>query len=278
MTIRQQVHKRRRWLRWLNIILVIYLVVGVALFWFQDRILFHPEVLQPGKSYEFPEPVKETNLPVDEGSNINVVQFLTRDSLPKGVVLYFQGNQKNISRYAAYAPAFTKSGYEVWMVDYPGFGKSTGTLTEQKLYEDAMQLYLLALSKFPSNRIVLYGKSFGTGIASWLGAKKTCEQIILETPYYSMTSLVQHYLPIYPVKTFLKYSLPVYKYLSLANAPVTIFQGNADDVIPYNNAHRLTEVMHPKDRFITIEKGGHNNLHDFPVFRHALDSLLNSRR
>jgi alpha-beta hydrolase superfamily lysophospholipase len=272
---RLQLHKRRKWLRWLNILLVIYLLCGIAFYLLQDRFLFQPVALKRSDPYHFSASNREINVAVDEESNMNVVQFLTNNSLPKGVVLYFHGNRKNIGWYADYASNFTKNGYEAWMIDYPGFGKSTGRLTEQKLYDDALQLYIMARSKFPADSIILYGKSLGTGIASWLAARRSCKQLILETPYYSMTSLVQHYIPIYPVSTLLKYKLPVYKYLGLVNAPVTIFHGTEDRVIPYNNAHRLTAAMHSKDRFITIENAGHNNLNDYPQFHKTLDSLLN---
>ena len=268
--------KNKKWLQWLNIAIVVYLLCGIALYLLQDRFLFHPVALKRNSPYHFSAPNREINVAADESSNMNVVQFLTNDSLPKGVVLYFHGNRKNIGWYADYASNFTKNGFEVWMVDYPGFGKSTGRLTEQKLYDDAMQLYIMARSKFPADSIILYGKSLGTGIASWLAARRSCKQLILETPYYSMTSLVQHYIPIYPISTLLKYKLPVYKYLGLVNAPVTIFHGTEDKVIPYSNAHRLTAAMHPKDRFITIENAGHNNLNDYPQFHNALDSLLNN--
>ena len=252
--------KNKKWLQWLNIAIVVYLLCGIALYLLQDRFLFHPVALKRNSPYHFSAPNREINVAADESSNMNVVQFLTNDSLPKGVVLYFHGNRKNIGWYADYASNFTKNGFEVWMVDYPGFGKSTGRLTEQKLYDDAMQLDIMARSKFPADSIILYGKSLGTGIASWLAARRSCKQLILETPYYSMTSLVQYYLPIYPVNTLLKYKLPVYKYLSIVNAPVSIFHGTEDKVIPYSNAHRLTAAMHSKDRFITIENAGHNKM------------------
>lgn len=273
---RLQLHKRRRWLRWLNIVLVIYLLCGIAFYVLQDRFLFHPVALDRNSLYHFSAANREINLAVDKESNMNLVQFLATDSLPKGVVLYFHGNRKNISWYATYATNFTANGYEVWMIDYPGFGKSTGRITEQKLYDDALQLYIMARSKFPANSIIVYGKSLGTGIASWLAAKKSCNQLILETPYYSMTSLVQHYMPIYPVNALLRYKLPVYKYLNLVNAPVTVFHGTEDKVIPYSNAHRLTEAIHLKDRFITIENAGHNNLNDYPQFHNVLDSILSN--
>ncbi len=276
MANRLQWRKKKKWLQWVNIALVVYLLCGIALYLLQDRFLFHPAALTRTSPYHFSAPNREINVAADETSNMNVVQFFTNDSLSRGVVLYFHGNRKNISWYATYASDFTENGYEVWMIDYPGFGKSTGRLTEQKLYDDAMQVYIMARSKFTADRIILYGKSLGTGIASWLAARRSCKELILETPYYSMTSLVQHYMPIYPVGTLLKYKLPVYKYLNLVNAPVTIFHGAADKVIPYHNAHRLTAAMHSKDRFITIENAGHKNLNDYPQFHNALDSLLNN--
>lgn len=273
----QHLPKRKKWLRWFNIALVIYLFGGIAVYWLQDRLMFHPEKLPANKPYDFSAPHREIQMQLNEETSISVVQFLTTGSLPKGVVLYFHGNRKNIAWYASYASSFTKNGYEVWMMDYPGFGKSTGVLSEQNLYEEAAQLYIMALSKFDAHRIIIYGKSLGTGIASWLASKRTAQQLILETPYYSITSLARHYIPIYPVNTLMRYKLPVYKYLALVNAPVTIFHGTSDNVIPYHNAERLMAIIQPKDKFITIEHGGHNDLSTYPQFNRQLDSLLNMR-
>jgi alpha-beta hydrolase superfamily lysophospholipase len=84
---------------------------------------------------------------------LNIVQFFSTDTVTKGVVLYFHGNKKNISWYAKYPPYFTKHGYEVWIIDYPGFGKSTGKLTEQTLYDWANYMYNFA--RTDSAQIVL---------------------------------------------------------------------------------------------------------------------------
>ena len=252
----------------------IYLLGGVALYMLQDRILFHPEALKRNKSYGFSAAFREMNIAVNETSNMNIVQFLTKDSLPAGVVLYFHGNRKNIAWYAPYADDFTQNGYEVWMIDYPGFGKSTGSLTEQKLYDDAEQLYMMALSKFTAKGIIIYGKSLGTGVAAWLGAKRTCKQLILETPYYSMTSGTALSTRLSRWHYFAK--LPVYKYLSFVNAPVTAFHARLTKIL-YNNAHRLTTVMHPKDSFITIENGD-TITSRLPCISQRVDSLLHNTR
>ncbi len=265
---------KRRWLRIVNILLVIYLVVGVAFFFLQDKFLFHPEVIAKEKKFSFSTPYKEVKVDLDANHKMNIVQFLTNDSVAKGVVLYFHGNKKNIEWYAKYAPVFTKKGFEVWMIDYPGFGKSTGMLTEDKLYEFAGELYNMAKAKYKPGQIILYGKSLGTGVAAWLASKKSAKMLILETPYYSMTSLVSHYLPVYPVSKILKYQLPTHTYISLVNAPVIIFHGTGDAVIPYNNAKKLKTLLKPGDEFITIPGGEHNNLNEFLPYKEKMDSLL----
>jgi pimeloyl-ACP methyl ester carboxylesterase len=159
-------------------------------------------------------------------------------------------------------------------VDYPGYGKSTGPLNEQRLYDYADQLYIMAKSRFAKDSIIIYGKSLGTGIAAWLASKKDCKQLILETPYYSIPSLAGRYFPIYPMERMMHYKIPTYEYLQKVIAPVTILHGNDDGVIPYNNAQRLRPSLKPADQFITIEGGSHNNLYSFPFFRQKLDSLL----
>lgn len=253
--------------------MMLYGLIGIAIYYLQDSILFHPEKMTKDRSYHFAIPHKELNIPFNDSANINVIEFTTAGPA-KGVVLYFHGNRKNIAWYAGYASNFTKNGYEVWMMDYPGYGKSTGVLTEQRLYDYALQLYTLAASRFAKDSIVLYGKSMGTGLAAYIASRKNCKKLILETPYYSITSLSAHYFPLYPVGRMIHYKIPTYEYLQRVIVPVTIFHGTSDGVIPYSNAAKLKPFLKPTDQFITIEGGSHNDLNDFPLFHQKLDSLL----
>lgn len=252
---------------------MLYGIIGIAIYYLQDKALFRPVKVEKSTPYHFSLPYKELNIAYNDNANINIIQF-TAGAAPRGVVLYFHGNRTNISRYEKFAPNFTRQGYEVWMVDYPGYGKSTGTLTEQSLYAYAEQLYVLARSRFSTDSIILYGKSLGSGIAAWLASRKNCRRLILETPYYSITSLCNRYFPIYPVGSMIHYKIPSYQYLQQVIVPVTIFHGTSDGVIPYSNAEKLKPFLKPTDQFITIEGGSHNDLNDFPLFHEKLDSLL----
>jgi uncharacterized protein len=264
---------KRIW-KWAGIAFAIYAVCGVALYFLQEKFLFHPKKLPEDYIFNFPLPFKEINLAVNNERSISIVWFTVPDSVCKGVVLYFHGNMQNIERYAPFASNFTKNNYEVWMIDYPGFGKSTGERTEQIIYDDAKEFYKMARARFGKDSIVIYGKSIGTGIASQLASIKDCKRLILETPYYSIDALFAHYAFIYPVSWMCKYHFPTYQYFEKANVPITIFHGTRDEVIPYSNAKRLMKVTRPGDELITIEKGKHNNLNDFPLFHQKLDSVL----
>ena len=266
--------KWKRFRKWIIIVVIVYIAGGIALYFLQDAILFHPVQLKRTHNYDFNLPHEDVSIAFNEEDTLNLVHFKRTNSIARGVVLYFHGNMKNISWYAKYPPFFTRNGYDVILIDYPGFGKSTGKFTEKKLYEWARQVYKFGRSYYSADSIIIYGKSMGTGIAAYLAARENCRRLILETPYYDLPSVVQRYLPVYPVRQLLHYKLPTYEYLPLVDEPITIFHGTRDEVITYRNASRLKPVLKPEDEFVTIKKGKHNNLYTFQETIHKLDSLL----
>jgi uncharacterized protein len=275
---------KKKIFRWAKVLVLLYCTIGIAFYYLQERLLFHPVPVAPTAKYDFGQPFREVNLNYNKETNLNIIQFEAarpRTSLiagspdsAKGVVLYFHGNRRNVSWYARNAAEFTAKGYEVWIMDYPGFGKSTGPLSEQQLYDYALLLYKLARARYRPDQITIYGKSLGTGIAAQLASVRDCRRLILECPYFSMLSLVRHYLPVYPVSTMLHFHFPTNEFLPSVTAPVTIFQGTNDGLIPLSNAERLKPLLKPGDQFVPIEGGSHNDLSDFPQFHQTLDSLL----
>ena len=135
---------RKRLLRWAQIIIIVYCSIGIALYYLQEKFLFHPEALPRGQAYAFDMPFEEIDIPFNQADTINLVKFFPKDSVRRGVVLYYHGNRQHIGRYAKFAEHFTRAGYEVWMEDFPGFCKSTGERSEKKLYEQAMQVRKMA--------------------------------------------------------------------------------------------------------------------------------------
>ncbi|HEY8397626.1 MAG TPA: alpha/beta fold hydrolase [Flavihumibacter sp.] len=266
-----------KWTSWLKIALLAYAGIGIGIYYLQDYILFHPEPLTRTTPYRFEQPFQELNIPFDKETNLNIIRFMpAADSSTKarGAVLYFHGNKKNIHHYARFVKDFTDRGYEVWMPDYPGFGKSTGSFSEEKVNGFAEQVYKLARQKFGTDSIVIYGKSMGTGIAAQLASRSVCSKLILETPYYSIRSLFKRYLPIYPVDRMIKVEFPTYSYLPKVHAPIIIFQGTDDGVVPFSNAEKLKPLLKPTDRFVVVEGGSHNDLASYPVYQETLTEIL----
>lgn len=254
--------------------LIAYASLGILVYSLQDRFFFRPVALSPEHRYDFGIPYLERNLRFSENANINIVEFPAPVGSRKGIVLYFHGNRRNISWYARHVGGFHRNGYDVWMIDYPGYGKSTGKLEVDVIFAYALQMYRLARTRTPPDSIVIYGRSMGTGIAAWLASREPARRLILETPYYSLASLGASYLPIYPWERMIRHSIRTHEYLADVKAPVTIFQGTDDWTVPLRNASRLKPLLKAGDEFVTIEGGGHNDLETFPEFRGKMDSLL----
>jgi len=248
----------------LFVVVLLYVGGGIILYFIQDNLLFHPRPVSNDHHYSFDIPFEELNIPFKTG-NLNIIKFKTTLA-KKGLVLFYHGNMKNVEHYAKYPALFVRNGYDVWMIDYPGFGKTTGRRSEKIIYEQALLMYDLAVGNINSDSLVIYGKSIGTGIASHVAANRKCRRLILETPYYSINALARHYFPMYPVVPMTKYTLPIYEDLQNVNAPINFFHGTKDEVVPYRQALRLKKEK-PSIELITIEGGKHNNLSGFSLFQ-----------
>lgn len=262
--------------KWLGAILMIYVVAGVLLYFLQMKLLLHPKPLPQDYTYHFNTRFEERKVYHDSATMFHLIRFNPlADSIRRGVVIYFHGNMENIGHYASCVDNFTKHNYEVWMMDYPGFGKSTGTLTEEILYIEADEVYkMVRATSISADGIIVYGRSLGTGIATHLASRRNCKRVILESPYYSIANVAAYYAWMYPVDWMCKFRIPSYEYIQNIKAPITIFHGTDDGTIPYSNTEKLHPLLKPGDEVIPIEGGRHNDLNDFPLMKEKLDSLL----
>lgn len=257
-------------------ILFLYVVGGLLLYKYQRRLVLRPDKLATSFQFDFPVPFREYNLPLTDTDRLNMV-WLHADSA-RGIVVYFHGNTGNIIQAYPHAEPFLKNHYDVLLVDYPGFGKSTGADAELNLYQDAVVTYQLARSRFQADSIVIYGKSLGTAMASYVAAHEPCRDLVLECPFYDYVQLARRYLPIYPVGMMLRYRFPVYEFVRHTSAPILIFHGKKDELIPYRFSRRLKPLLKTSDRYITFPEGHHNDLAAQPGYRAAIDSVLSSPR
>ncbi len=264
---------QRRLKRLLQILLLLYIMIGASLYFLQEKMLFLPTALEQDYQFQFEQPFEEVFLNPSENVSINAIHFKVEE--PKGVILYFHGNAGDLSRWGTIAEFFVKKNYDVFIMDYRTYGKSTGKLSEQAFYDDAQFCYDYLLKQYPENEIILYGRSLGTGIATYLASKNQPRQLVLETPYYSILDVAKHRFPIFPMERLLKYKFPTNEFIVDANCPITIFHGTADGIVPFSSAEKLYGVASKNStQFIKIDGGGHNDLVDFEAYNNGIDGIL----
>ncbi|MDX1666729.1 MAG: alpha/beta fold hydrolase [Saprospiraceae bacterium] len=248
------------------------LILGVYLF--QDFFVYQPQELFVTSELDFDLPHQDVWLETADGEKIHGLFFETHLSDRKGVVLYLHGNRGHLGRWGQYQEAFTSRGYDFFAIDYRGFGKSTGTPTEEGLYIDASAAYRWLSERYPAGDIVIYGRSLGSGVASHLAASYPARMLILETPYSDIKSVFEHNAPLLYLPFPLRAEFPNKDYLNRVPFPVYIFHGTQDELISYDSASDLKESLKAADRFITIRGGRHGNLADFPHYHFHLDQIL----
>ena len=217
---------------------MIYLLLCGALYFFQEKILFHPFPIDAAEQLG----ADEIRISVDEGVDLSAIWL--RKAGNKKALIYFHGNTGNLKRCRYQAQqTMTGHGYDVLVVDYRGFGKSDGALrSEDDLLLDAERVYETVRARYAEKDIAVLGYSMGSGPATHVAATFDPSQLILVAPYRSITRLMydRHvYIPSF----LLKYPLCNEHKLARVECPVTIAHGTADEVVPYDHGAYLGEFQ-----------------------------------
>jgi uncharacterized protein len=272
MTLRQLLTKlnMEKHIKTLVFLLVLIALGVAALFVFQSKLLFYPTVIDKKYIFKFDIPFEEKFIKYGDGKEIHGLLF--KPTQPVARILYFHGNGGALDSWGYLGAELSKQlNSEVLIVDYPGFGKSSSGLasSEVELYESAEAAIKILQSNVDAPLpIILYGRSLGSGIASYLSNKIAVQALILETPYLSLKAMAEVVFPLVP--TFLvRYDLDNQKNIKKLKIPILIIHGTADTLIPFSHAQQLANES-KQSSFIIIDGGGHNNLPDYPQYWVAL--------
>ncbi len=231
------------------------------------------ETLPADYRFHFSANFEEIFLNGDGGAKLNALHFKLPQ--PRGVVLYFHGNAGELSSWGEVVQKFVHRQYDVLVMDYRGYGKSTGEISEEALYADADLFYQYLLKEYPQDMITVYGRSLGTTFATYVAAGHRPRQLILEAPFFSLEQVAQERFPIYPVKSFLKIHFPTYKFIEEVRCPVTIFHGKDDRTVPFENSLELQKLIQiPKVKFVPLPHTDHNDISQTETYRTVMDSIL----
>jgi alpha-beta hydrolase superfamily lysophospholipase len=247
------------------------------LYFLQEKMIFLPRPLAADHEYSFSERFEEFDLKAPDGGLLNALYFPVENA--KGLILYYHGNAGNLDRWGKIVSYFPPQGYAVIVMDYRGYGKSQGKRNEQTLRQDALLFYQHARDLgFKEEEIIVYGRSLGASIATYVASQKQPSQLVLETPFYNLTDVAQHRFPFLPVQKLLKYRFPSDQFIKSVDCPVTIFHGTEDQVVPIDSGKKLYDAIGDNPaRFYTIEGGKHNNLIEFDSFREGLAETLEGK-
>lgn len=254
------------------VVLIVYSSVCVAFYFFQHFAFFRPERLPPSFTYKYSFPFEELNFDMEDGGRINAIYFKVPNT--RGVVYYLKGNSKSIKGWGKFAKDFLSNGYDFFMMDYRGFGKSRGKRSQEKVFNDAQHIYKWLGEKYPENKIVVYGRSLGSGIAARIASWNKPRLLILDSPYYSFYYNVNRYLFFTPLKWLLKYPMRTNEYLQSASCPIHIIHGTHDNLINFGQSEKLKALYPDKIELHPIQGGKHNNLPKFPEFFEILYEIL----
>ncbi len=250
----------------------VFLITNLLFHAFQKQIVFQPDKLHASHNFNFDEPFEEFYIPV-KNEKVNALLFETK-KVKNGAILYLHGNADNLARWGKYAADFTSRGYDVLMIDYRGYGKSDGNTTEKNIYEDAAAAFQWLANKISQDQIVIYGRSLGSGPATYLAANNRAKMLILETPFDNIKCVEKAKFPFLIQPFQPKYNFPNDQYIQQVECPVFIFHGTKDYIVPLDCAKELEKHLKPTDQFFIVEGGGHKNLNEFEQYHQKLDDIL----
>ena len=189
--------------------------------------------------------------------------------------MYLHGNGGALDSWGNYSTFYTDLGYDVFLVDYRGFGKSEGTIeSEAQFYSDMEACYQGLEKRYGNSNIIILGFSLGTCVATKLAADHDPKLLVLQAPYYSIEDMMGRNYPAIPT-ILLKYKFPTHHYLDKVKSPVVIFHGIDDRLIPFESSEMLQKHLKPTDTLIPLPNQGHNNIIDHPTYHKEFPTLIN---
>ncbi|HVM89564.1 MAG TPA: alpha/beta fold hydrolase [Puia sp.] len=247
-------------------------VLSVIAYFFQEKFIFKPEKLKQDFEFKYDTPFKELFFDVEPGVKINGLHFYR--AKPSGLIFYLHGNTRSIKGWAKYAQDFYRYNYDVVLVDYRGFGKSTGKRSEKELISDLQFVYNKLCSQCGEQHLIVYGRSIGSGFAAKIASGNDPRYLILDAPYYNFQKVAERFLPFLPVRYVLRYQLRTDKWIREVKCHTYIIHGTKDWLIPIRHSENLQKLNPGKITLIRIHGGGHNNLPSFPEYHNFIRDIL----
>ena len=246
----------------LDIMVPVALVYGcvVALvFAFQSHLVYYPQAAREGDltPQTYGLAYEAVAIATEDGEKL--AAWWVPAERARGTVLVFHGNAGNISHRLDYLRMFRGLRYSTLIIDYRGYGASTGSPSEEGTYRDAEAAwrYLTEARGVPAADIVLFGESLGAAVASWLATRHTPRALVLASTFTSALDLGAEVYWFLPVRLISRFRYDNLSHLAAVRAPVLIAHSRNDEIVPFAHGQRLYAAAHEPKQFLELT-GGHN--------------------
>lgn len=237
-----------------------YFALMLMVYLWQGRMVFLANM--PGRAL--------TASPADIGLDYENVSLKTSDNetlhgwyVPAvdsdGVVLFLHGNAGNISHRLDSIEIFHQLGLDVLIIDYRGYGQSSGSPGERGTYTDAQTAwgYLVDERGFAPGKVVVFGRSLGGAVAAWLAARTTPAAVILESCFTSGPDMAARLYPFLPARLITRIKYPVKEYVTQVSSPLLVVHSREDEIIPFDMGEAVFAAA-PEPKEMLEISGDHN--------------------
>jgi fermentation-respiration switch protein FrsA (DUF1100 family) len=242
----------------------VYVLLSIVIYFYQGRMVFLAHL--PGREL--------TASPRDIGLTFENLEIATEDGeqihgwyvpasesgVSRGVVLFFHGNAGNISHRLDSIEIFNRLGLDVLIIDYRGYGESTGNPHESGLYLDgwAAWEYLTRKRGIDSNRIIVFGRSLGAVVGASVARRYTPAGLIIESGFTSGVDMARRIYWFLPARLITRLKFPLIDFVREVNSPVLVVHSRDDEIIPFDMGETIFEAIQSQDKTFLEIWGGHN--------------------
>ncbi len=267
----------RRLVGTITAVLLVYAGLCALVYLAQPSLIYHPDRQLTGAPADRGLAFEDVTLDTADGESIHGWYVPAAESASH--VLFFHGNAGNISHRLDTVEILHRMGHAILIVDYRGYGRSSGRPSEAGTYADAAAAwdYLRDTLGVEPQRIVVYGRSLGGAVAVWLAANRTPAGLIIESTFTHMADMGAHHYPYLPARALTRIHYDSLSRMPSVRCSVFGAHSDEDEIVPFHLGKKLADSARNLALFVTL-KGSHNDsfLRGGAAYHRALDTFIRS--
>jgi len=262
----------------LGILLFLYVLLGLYIYVFQYKLLYHPETYSLAQAQSTALENHFTLWPAQDTHYLGALSE-TPSEPTLGTVLFFHGNAGSALDRTYFSQTLNALGYRTILVEYPGYGAKTGSLGESSLVTSGCQALRQAQTEF-GDPVFLIAESLGCGVACAVARDMhaSIRGLLLITPWDTLPNLAQQRYPLFPTRKLARDQYHSINNLQQVERPIGLLIAGQDRVIPCERAENLVKHLNPNHHVWTFPEAGHNDWFSFvdmQWWQQAMDFLEN---